>query len=89
MIGKYALRFASLGYLAVLLVAPVGYVFWETFQHGFDPAWDAVTTPEAKHAFYTLADQHVLPLIQNAIDHAAEGRTAMSAALVQEKDENS
>src|SRR5947209_15545829 len=44
---------------------------------------------EAKHAFYTLADQHVLPLIQNAIDHVAEGRTAMSAALVQEKDETS
>src|SRR5437870_8712776 len=50
MIGKYALRFASLGYLAVLLVAPVGYIFWKTFQHGFDPAWDAVTTPDAVHA---------------------------------------
>src|SRR6266566_3917774 len=50
MIGKYALRFASLGYLAVLLVAPVGYVFWKTFQHGFGPAWDAVTTPDAVHA---------------------------------------
>jgi sulfate/thiosulfate transport system permease protein len=50
MIGKYALRFASLGYLAVLLVAPVGYVFYKTFQHGFGPAWDAVTTPDAIHA---------------------------------------
>src|SRR5436309_14359361 len=29
---------------------------------------------EAKHAFYTLADQHGVPLIQNAIDHPAEGR---------------
>jgi sulfate/thiosulfate transport system permease protein len=50
MIGKYALRFASLGYLAVLLVAPVGYVFWKTFEHGVAPAWDAVTTPDAVHA---------------------------------------
>jgi sulfate/thiosulfate transport system permease protein len=50
MIGKYALRFASLGYLAVLLVAPVGFVFWRTFEHGVDPAWDAVTTPDAVHA---------------------------------------
>jgi sulfate transport system permease protein len=50
MIGKYTLRFASLGYLAVLLVAPVGYVFYKTFQHGFGPAWDAVTTPDAIHA---------------------------------------
>jgi len=50
MIGKYAVRLVSLGYLAVLLVAPVGYVFWKTFQHGFGPAWDAVTTPDAVHA---------------------------------------
>jgi len=48
MIGKYALRFFSLGYLAVLLVAPVGYVFWRTFEHGVGPAWDAVTTPDAR-----------------------------------------
>jgi sulfate transport system permease protein len=50
MIGKYALRYFSLGYLAVLLVAPVGYVFWRTFEHGVGPAWDAVTTPDALHA---------------------------------------
>jgi len=50
MTAKYALRFASLGYLAVLLVAPVGFVFWRTFEHGVGPAWDAVTTPDALHA---------------------------------------
>jgi sulfate/thiosulfate transport system permease protein len=50
MIGKYALRLFSLGYLAVLLVAPIGYVFWRTFEHGVAPAWDAVTTPDALHA---------------------------------------
>jgi sulfate transport system permease protein len=50
MIGKYGLRFVSLGYLALLLVAPVSYVFWKTFEHGFGPAWDAVTTPNALHA---------------------------------------
>ena len=33
---------------------------------------------EAKHIFYALADEHVLPLVRNAIDHAAEGRIAMS-----------
>jgi len=50
MIAKYALRFAALGYLAMLLVAPVGFVFWRTFEHGVGPAWDAVTTPDALHA---------------------------------------
>ena len=35
----------------VVLAAPVALVFWRTFEHGLGPAWDAVTTPEAKHAF--------------------------------------
>jgi ArsR family transcriptional regulator len=34
---------------------------------------------EAKHVFYALADDHVLRLIHNAIDHAAEGVTAVPA----------
>jgi sulfate transport system permease protein len=50
MIGKYVLRFAALGYLGLLLLAPVGYVFYKTFEHGIGPAWDAVTTPDALHA---------------------------------------
>src|SRR2546421_3506108 len=48
--GKYLLRFASLGYVAVLLVTPVGLIFYRAFEHGFGPAWDAVTTPDALHA---------------------------------------
>src|SRR5438034_4947726 len=48
--GRYALRFASLAYLALLLIAPVGFVFWRTFEHGVGPAWDAVTAPDAVHA---------------------------------------
>ena len=31
---------------------------------------------EAKHVYYPLADEHFLPLVRNAIDHAAESRTA-------------
>jgi sulfate/thiosulfate transport system permease protein len=50
MLGKYALRLIGLGYLGVLLAAPVGLVFYRTFENGFAPAWDAVTTPDALHA---------------------------------------
>jgi sulfate/thiosulfate transport system permease protein len=50
-VSRYALRAAGLGYLGVLLIAPVTVVFWRTFEDGVGPAWDAVTTPEAKHAF--------------------------------------
>jgi sulfate transport system permease protein len=48
---KYALRFTALGYLALLLVLPVGMVFWRTFEDGVGTALDAVTTPAARHAF--------------------------------------
>lgn len=48
---RYSLRFAALGYLGLLLVLPVGMVFWRTFEDGVGTAWDAVTTPEARHAF--------------------------------------
>jgi sulfate transport system permease protein len=47
---RYALRFIGLSYLGVLLVAPVGLVFYRAFENGFGAAWDAVTTPAAKHA---------------------------------------
>ena len=36
----------------MLLAAPVGLVFYRAFEHGFDAVWEAVTTPEAQHAFW-------------------------------------
>jgi sulfate/thiosulfate transport system permease protein len=50
--GRLALRTVALGYLAALLVVPVGMVFYRAFQDGIGPAWDAVTTPPAQHAFF-------------------------------------
>jgi sulfate/thiosulfate transport system permease protein len=50
--NRLALRFVALGYLFLLLAAPVGLVFFRTFEHGLGPAWGAVTTPEAQHAFW-------------------------------------
>src|SRR5438552_9705942 len=52
MTARYLLRFGALGYLALLLVLPVGLVFYRTFQHGFQPAWAAVTNPQALHALW-------------------------------------
>jgi sulfate transport system permease protein len=52
MIAKWALRVGALGYLAFLLLVPVGLVFYRTFEHGFHPAWAAVTNPQALHALW-------------------------------------
>ena len=34
---------------------------------------------EAKHVFYALADEHLPPMLRNAIEHAAEDLTTVSA----------
>lgn len=52
MSSRLALRFAALGYLALLLALPVGLVFWRTFERGLGPVWESITTPEAMHAFW-------------------------------------
>jgi sulfate transport system permease protein len=45
------LRGVALAYLAAILVAPLGMIFWRTFQHGTDGAWVALSDPNTIHAF--------------------------------------
>jgi sulfate transport system permease protein len=49
---RWPLRITALGYLALLVVIPVGSIFYRAFQHGLGAAWDAVTTPDALHALW-------------------------------------
>jgi sulfate transport system permease protein len=49
---RLPLRAVALGYIALLVVIPVGSVFYRAFEHGFLRAWDAVTTPDAVHALW-------------------------------------
>ena len=51
-LARYGLRTFALGYLALLLLIPVGLIFYKAFEEGFAHAWESVTTPEAQHAFY-------------------------------------
>jgi sulfate transport system permease protein len=48
--SRLALRSVALGYLGILLVLPVGMVFYRAFEHGLAKFFDALTTPGAKHA---------------------------------------
>ena len=50
--ARWGLRGVALAYLGLLLAAPVGMVCYRAFQHGLGPAWDAVTAPDAQHAFW-------------------------------------
>lgn len=47
-----SLRTVALLYLALLLLAPVGVVFWRTFEHGVGTAWSFMTTPAAISALW-------------------------------------
>jgi sulfate transport system permease protein len=89
--NKLTLRFIALGYLFLLLAAPVGLVFFRTFEHGFGPAWEAVTTPEAQHAFWlTLVMVAVAVPINTVfgvitaivlVRHRFPGKALMNAAI--------
>jgi sulfate transport system permease protein len=48
--ARWGLRTLAFGYLGLLLLAPVGMIFYKTFEHGFGPPWEAMTSPEALHA---------------------------------------
>lgn len=50
--GKWLLRILTLGYLALLLLIPVGMIAYRTFQNGLGPVWDALTAPFFIHALY-------------------------------------
>lgn len=48
--AKWGLRTLAFGYLGLLLLAPVGMIFYKTFEHGLGPPVEAMTSPEALHA---------------------------------------
>lgn len=47
---RWSLRYLALGYLAMLLLIPVGIVFYETFKEGLQPVIDSITDPLALKA---------------------------------------
>jgi sulfate/thiosulfate transport system permease protein len=52
MTTRYVLRFTALGYLAALLIVPVGLVCYRAFSDGIGAFVAAITTPEALHALW-------------------------------------
>jgi sulfate transport system permease protein len=65
--GRYSLRFFALGYLAMLLLIPVGMIFYRTFEHGIGAAVDAVTTPDALHALKLTLEMAAIAVPLNTI----------------------
>jgi sulfate/thiosulfate transport system permease protein len=48
---RWGPRAVALGYLVVILLAPLGMVFYRTFESGLRPVWDTLSDPNTLHAF--------------------------------------
>jgi sulfate transport system permease protein len=89
--SRLALRGVALGYLGLLLAAPVWLVFYRTFEHGAGRAWEAVTTPEAIHAFWLTLLMVAVAVPANTIfgvvmaialvRHRFRGKAILNAAI--------
>jgi sulfate transport system permease protein len=48
--SRWSLRVLGLGYVLLLLLLPLGFIFYKTFEHGIAPPLDAITSPDGLHA---------------------------------------
>ncbi|MCU1429368.1 MAG: sulfate transporter, inner rane subunit [Actinomycetia bacterium] len=88
---KWALRLVALLYLALLLIVPVGLIFWRTFQHGFSPFWHSITTHEALHALRVTLEVAITATVLNTVfgitasllivRHAFPGKRLLNALI--------
>jgi sulfate transport system permease protein len=64
---RIGVRTLALGYLALLLLAPVGMIFYRTFEHGLTPVWNAITAPNAIHSFWLSIEVVAIAVPLNTI----------------------
>jgi sulfate transport system permease protein len=66
-LSKIGLRTIALAYLGAVLVVPVGFIVYKTFEPGLGSVWDSVTTPAAIHAFWLTLEVTAVAVPLNAI----------------------
>src|SRR6476469_6918373 len=65
--SRYGIRFFALGYLALLLIVPIGVVLYRTFEPGVGAVIDSVTTPAAVSAFWLTVEIAAIAVPLNTI----------------------
>jgi sulfate transport system permease protein len=66
-VRRYGLRFVALGYLTVVLLAPVAMVFWRAFDNGAAHLWDTLSDPNTVHAFVLTAEITAIAVPVNTV----------------------
>jgi sulfate transport system permease protein len=64
---RTSVRVVALGYLALLLLAPVVMIFYRTFGHGLAPVWNAITAPNFVHALWLSLEVVAIAVPLNTI----------------------
>lgn len=64
---KHVLRWSALIYVAVILLIPVGFIFYKTFAPGPMEVWRSITTPAAIHAFWLTVLVAAIAVPVNAV----------------------
>lgn len=64
---RLTLRFLGIGYLLLVLAAPLALVFYRTFETGIGPAWDSVTESDALSALKLTLLATVIAVPANAV----------------------
>jgi sulfate transport system permease protein len=65
--GRLGVRAFALGYLALLLLVPIGVVLYRTFEPGVGEVWSSITTPAAVSAFWLTLEIAVIAVTLNTI----------------------
>ena len=65
--SRIGLRAVALAYLLFVLLAPLGMVFYRTFQSGVKPVWDTLSDPNTLHAFQVTLEATAIAVPLNTV----------------------
>jgi sulfate transport system permease protein len=61
------MRVVAVGYVALLVLVPLIVISWRTVSQGGDAFWDAISTPDAVHAFELTAIVSACAVVLNVV----------------------
>ena len=64
--GRYGLRVVALGYLTLILIAPLAMMVWRTAED-LDGAWAAITAPDTIAAFELTLKVTTIAVVVNTV----------------------
>jgi sulfate transport system permease protein len=65
--SRWSIRYLALGYVALLVIVPIGVVLYRTFEPGIGAVWDSITTPAAVSAFWLTIEITAIAVPLNTI----------------------